>query len=177
MFLTAEVERFFAAWQGLRVEESIPHYRALFDALAPDLIPGMMLLEEAADARYIVRFMGTTLVDLWGADLTGQDRFAALPPKAAATAVQHIGEILGHPCGATAVQPYGARAQAEAEVLLLPVGNDDGKPRRLVGFARTLRDAQPAAGLGEPPSTLYEERWLDLGFGTPKRRPAPVFRR
>ena len=66
MFLTIGVKRFFEAWQGLRAGEAFPHYRELFDALPPDLIPGMMLLEESPGGRYTVRFMGTALVDFWG---------------------------------------------------------------------------------------------------------------
>jgi hypothetical protein len=180
MFLTSEVKRFFEAWQALRAGETVPHYRVLFEALAPDLIPGMMLLEESAGERYIVRFMGTALVEFWGGDLTGQDRFAAMPPKAAATAERNLHELLAVPCGATAVQPYGAQLQHEAEIIVLPVGNDPGKPRRLACFAQDVKNplnGGPAGGPRNTAAVRYQQTWVDLGFGLPARPPAPVFRR
>ena len=177
MFLTAEVTRFFEAWKKLRAGDAIPHYRALFEALAPDLIPGMMLFEQAPDERYIVRFMGTMLVALWGEDLTGKDRFASMPAKVAKSAQSNLRAILGFPCGGISVQPYGTKMQVETEFVLLPVGNDPGKPSRVVAFAQDLRGASSKAGPEEPPEILYEPRWIDLGFGVPDRRPVAIFRR
>jgi len=176
MFLTAEVRRFFEAWQGLRAGEAIPHYRALFEALAPELIPGMMLFEQASEERYIVRFMGTMLVDMWGEDLTGRDRFASMPAKVAKSAQNNLHSILSFPCGGASVQPYGVKMQVETEFVLLPAANDPGKPQRVVAFAQDLRGASPPTGLQEPPGILHEARWLDLGFGVPRRPPTAIFR-
>jgi hypothetical protein len=176
MFATVDVKRFFGAWQALRTDGGIPHYRAVFDAMPPDLIPGMILYEQAPDSRYIVRFMGTALVDLWGEDLTGKDRLAALPAKAAAAAMRNLREIMGTPCGLNAVHAYGATAGAihEVEVILLPVGNDPDKPRRVVGFGQAVQPVPPG-GLGEIQAALHTQSWVDIGFGAPRRKPAAVF--
>jgi hypothetical protein len=176
MFLTAEVKRFFEAWQSLRANDGIPHYRLLFDALAPEFIPAMMVLEESEDNRYIVRFMGTTLVDLRGEDLTGKDRLSDLSRKTAAAAALNLRDMLATPCGATALQAYGPNARYQVESLLLPALNDPGRPRRVVGFGQVIQPAEPG-GLAEAQPLLADERWVDIGFGVPGRRPRPVFSR
>src|SRR5437868_8160369 len=107
MFLTLEVKRFFEAWQSLRVRKAIPHYRALFDSMPADLIPGMMLFEDAPGAEVVVRFMGTGLVDLLGVDLTGEARFSRMTPKGARNASRNIAQVLGVPCGVRFVGAYG----------------------------------------------------------------------
>ena len=74
MFKTAGAKAFFPAWEALRQNKSIPHYRTIFERLASDLIPQLLILEENAD-NYIVRFMGTQFAEMLGADFTGQYYF------------------------------------------------------------------------------------------------------
>jgi hypothetical protein len=132
----------------------------------------MMVFEQAPEDRYIVRFMGTALVDLWGEDLTGKDRFASLPPKSVPSATRNLREILGTPCGLTGQHAYGPRTgmMHEVESLLLPAENDPGRPRRVVGFGQAIQ-ALPLEGLYESHTGLHTQSWVDLGFGVPRRKP------
>lgn len=168
MFLTADVKRFFAAWQALRTRGGIPHYRALFEGLPPELIPQVLLFELTSSGGYVVRFMGTTLVDLLGEDLTGKERLSQLPRRTAVAAARDLGDILKTPCGLIGTWP--ARP-CEVEAVVLPAANDKDKLPRVVAFGKELAPAD-FEGLAEAPAELHERRWTDIGFGVPKRRPA-----
>jgi hypothetical protein len=172
MFHTAGAKAFFAAWNALRTDKSIPHYRTVFQGLSSDLIPNLMILEEGANDSYIVRFMGTRFVELWGEDITGQDRTALMKPKVAAGGRSNMRSVLEQPCGLRNLGIYAmpSRSDLEIESVLLPAANDPGKPRRVLTFGQ---DVQLGLVVSKDQNQEIAEReWVDIGFGVPARRPA-----
>src|SRR3954466_348899 len=99
MFETEEAKRFFAAWQALRSGGGLPHYRDVFQNLAHDLLPQIVIIEQMSPDLYITRFMGTRFTELFNLDLTGQDAFAAVSPKMAAAGRHNVSQVLAQPCG------------------------------------------------------------------------------
>jgi hypothetical protein len=172
MFHTAGAKAFFAAWSALRTDKSIPHYRAVFQGLSTDLIPNLMILEEASDDRYIVRFMGTRFVEMWGQDITGLDRMSLMKPKVAEAGRNNMRSVLEQPCGLRNLGIYAmpSRNDLEIESVLLPAVNDPGKPRRVLTFGQ---DVQLGLVVSKDENQEISEReWVDLGYGVPARRPA-----
>lgn len=163
---------FFAAWEALRTGNAIPHFRAVFESLSSEMIPRLMILEEAGEGRAVVRFMGTRFVELWGEDITGNDRFALMPPRVATAARDNVARVLAQPCGMCnfGVHAMLARADLQIESVLLPALNDTGKPRRVLGFGQEV----PArlSGDGVPLVEVVSREWLDIGFGVPAEPPA-----
>jgi hypothetical protein len=172
MFHTAGAKAFFAAWQALRTDKSIPHFRTVFQGLPTELIPQLMILEEASDDRYIVRFMGTQFVELWGQDITGLDRLSLMKPKVAAAGRSNMRTVLEHPCGLRNLGIYAmpSRSDLEIESVLLPAANDPAKPRRVLTFGQSAQLGLVVAK--DQHQEIAEREWVDLGFGVPAKRPA-----
>ena len=174
MFRTAEVSRFYAAWQELRSENAVPHYRRVFEAIDHALIPQIAVLEETPAAarggvRHIVRFLGTRLVELWGRDITDQDWLGELPPRRADSWRRNAQAVLDHPCALYSFRFFRLRERSDVdmEVLNLPAANDPSRPRRLIKFIQEVRPVPYSLAEDGP----AERRWLDLGFGVPGRGP------
>ncbi len=170
MFRTSGAEAFFAAWTALRENNSIPHYRTLFQHLSSELIPHLVILEEVDD-DFVFRFMGTYFVELRGKDLTGDNRLALLPPKQAAATREFLSTILDFSCGLWTRSLYAAppRSDFEIETIILPTANDLNKPRRILAYGHLLRAGTFVSGkktLGHA-----ERAWIDIGSGVPKNLP------
>jgi len=172
MFRTGGAAAFYAAWQELRKQGEIPHFRTVFSDLTPELISRLMIFEETSPDGYLVRFMGTTFLDLWREELTGKDLLALLPPPQSATARKNMAAVLNHSCGVRVIGKYAtpAGSDVEMECILLPVGNDEGRPRRILGFTQEL-DGFRFTASGEAHGTR-NRAWIDLGRGVPAHPPA-----
>lgn len=192
MFKTEEAKRFFAAWQGLRKGDQLPHYREVFQNLPNEWLPQVMIFEQifedapgpgsgsgaegakqkegAKIDKYILRFMGTRAVEYWNRDITGHDIFSLLAPKLAAAGRRNMATVLEHPCGLITIGVFtiASREELPIESVLVPTANDPGRPARILGFVQHLSAPFPVA---DDRHDTPERRWFDIGSGVPNRKP------
>ncbi len=169
VFPTAELQSFWTSWIQLRGSRALPHYRDLFEGLPPTLIPHMVVLENMADDNHLVRFVGTSVVSMWGTDNTN-DILAAVVPAAYLDGFSYLIRItLAHPCGALSqINVESAQGiSIHLNVIVLPVANDPGRPERTVIFTNPAPHKDDETLMI---STVHSEsrEWLDIGFGTPE---------
>jgi len=173
MFKTPAAAAFFAAWRAISGNAPTPHYRTVFQELSPDLIPRLMIVEQAAADKYIIRFMGTSRTQTWGDDLTGKDVLQLMSPHVAAAARKNFAAMLKHSCGmhhlVDAVTSSGRAVVMEH--ITVPVANDPGHPQRLINFAEEL----PIVAYSDQRGAIQnvsERHWIDVGAGIPAKPPA-----
>ena len=175
MFKTEEAKRFFAAWQALRKEAALPHYRQVFQDLPHEFLPQGLILEQVYDAKnldlYMVRFMGTRVAEYWNLDVTGNDIFALMAPKVATAGRRNMASVLSHPCGLITVGLFSiaSRDELAIETVTVPAANEPGRPARILGFVQDLRAPFP---LADDRPDVAERQWLDIGMGVPAKKPA-----
>lgn len=167
MFKTLGANAFFSSWEALRENNSIPHYRTIFERFSSELIPQLLILEETAD-DYVVRFMGTHFVEMLGEDLTGKSYFTGLLPKQAAAMRRLLASVVDLSCGLWTRTYLAARPHQDLEIekIMIPTANDADKPRRILTYGHLVQSG--AFLTGGQKSLLIERRWLDIGSGTPE---------
>src|SRR5690606_26447690 len=140
MFHTPGAKAFFDAWQGLRQGNQIPHYRTVFDRMAPEFISRLMICDVVLPDTFLVRFMGTTVLELWKEEVTGKDMMAMLPAANAGTARKNMAVLLTHPCGMRNLGVFAVSGGTDVKLenVFLPLGNDPGRPQRLLIFGQEL---------------------------------------
>ena len=173
MFKSVGAAAFFAAWRGLSQTTLVPHYRDAFQQLPPDLLPWIAIVEEAPKGEYVIRFMGTARVEMWGRDLTGTNALAIMAPAIVQATRRNMEVILTHPCGLHHVSHYATPSGREAymENITVPAGNDPGAPRRLLNFVAEVSTITYGEPAGEVRS-VSARTWLDIGGGIPQKPPA-----
>ncbi len=173
MFKTEGAAAFLAAWHELCKETVTPHYRIAFQHLSTAVIPHLMILEASSENKYVIRFMGTSRVEMWGSDLTGTDTLDLLPPPIASAARRNLKTMLDHPCGMHHVSTHitAAGREVETEIITVPVANDPGAPRRLLNFSEEISTLAYGEPCGQVRSIVVKE-WLDIGGGVPPKPPA-----
>lgn len=167
-FATEDAHSFWTAWDGLRNGRTLPHYRDLFEGVPSALIPRMVILERAKDG-YIVRFVGTGVVELWGSDHTG-DNLTQVMPSAFLKGLSPLLDLArSYPCGVSSLANVetGRGIFVQLDVVVLPVANDPERPGRVVIFSSMLPRRN-----GDPLLTTTVRRanrvWIDLGCGVPE---------
>lgn len=178
MFKSVGAAAFLAAWRGLsEVSPSsgyqLPHYRHAFQQLAAELLPWMAIVEEVTRGEYVIRFLGTARVEMWGQDLTGTNPFSLMSPGLVLAARRNMEVVLAHPCGMVHMAHYAVPSGREVhmENVTVPVGNDPGLPRRLVNYVTEIATTGYSESTGEVRSVSHRA-WLDIGAGVPKKAPA-----
>ncbi len=166
MFRTSGATAFFSAWETLRENKSIPHYRTIFERLSSELIPQLLILEEVSDT-YVVRFMGTHFAEMLGEDLTSKDYLVGLRPKQAAVLRELLAEVVAVPCGLWTRTYLTAPRHSDLEIekVMLPTTNDPDKPRRILTYGHLVQSGTFLTG--NQKSMLLEHRWIDIGAGLP----------
>jgi hypothetical protein len=178
MFQSVGAAAFFAAWQGLNqtgpnTPLKLPHYRDAFQHMPSELLPHIAIVEETANDVWVIRFLGTWRVEMWGDDLTGTDPLVVMPPPVAAASRRNMQVMLTHPCGMSYLAHYITPSGREVSIesITMPIGNDPGLPRRMINYVEELA----TIGYGDPlgaVSTMEKRTWLDIGAGVPKKAPA-----
>ena len=171
MFETEEAKQFFAAWQALRTGDELPHFREVFQRLPTELLPHILIVERMAPEEHVVRFMGTRLAELRQRDFTGQDLFVLMSPRVAAAGRRNFAQVLGKPCGLANIGVFSQKGGdvLALENIVLPAGNDPGRPARALCFSHNLRPPFP---VDDDRPDAVRRRWIDLGFGVPAGKPA-----
>lgn len=160
---------FLAHWQSLRVDGNLPSLRDFLSRPNPRIQPHAVIKDVIAPRRLHVRLHGTQLVDMSGADLTGQNLldFAGTPAFADAYWAYHCA-VVSHPVAVTGVKHTVAASGRPVifEDLSLPVTPfPDGPPCIVgcVGLVEGLDYKDTVFKLQEYTSTA----WIDIGWGVP----------
>ena len=167
-FTTEDADAFWAAWDDLRGDRPAPHYRDLFDGLASKLIPRLVILERASDG-YLVRFVGTSVVELWGSDHTDDNISQVLSEGFLKGLAPLLDLVRAHPCGVSSLANVetGRGRHVQLDILILPVANDPERPGRVAIFT-SMVPARDGDALMTETVKRAEREWIDLGFGTPE---------
>jgi hypothetical protein len=169
-FATENADSFWAAWDELRGDRPVPHYRDLFDGLASKLIPQLVILERASDG-YVVRFVGTSVVELWGSDHTDDNISLILPEGFLKGLAPLLDLARAHPCGVSSLANVetGRGRSIQLDILILPIANDPGRPGRVAIFTGMVPARDGDALLAKTVERAKRE-WIDIGSGTPKTK-------
>jgi len=166
-YMTDACRAFAAHWHALPRRGTLPHCSDFLDAAPLSLMPLVMLYEIHPEG-FLLRFVGTRLVEQWRHDRTGTMMAFGRHPALAGEVRQMTGLLLETPCG---IRHLGAmqtnlNRRLECETLTLPLGVDDGKPPRLARCCMILESLQrdeALTGFGAE----AKRQWIDLGRGIP----------
>ena len=174
MFKAASAIAFSEAWRALRGDASMPHYRTVFNELPSEFLPRILVIEEAPEEKFVIRFMGTSRAEMWGQELTGKDSLSVMAYPVASAARRNLITMLTHLCGLYHVAHYSMPSGREVmmEHLTVPVANEPGLPRRVINFAEELT----TMAFGDEPvgevRSVVRRVWVDVGAGVPDHQPA-----
>jgi len=172
MFRTIGITAFDLAWRNLCEVTPKPHFRTAFQKLPCELIPRLLITEWMPDDSIVIRFMGTSRVEMWGEDLTGRNSLALMPPPVATAVRANLTTMMEHPCALLHLARYvtATGREMKMENIPAPLSNDPGKPLRWINYAEeisTISYSDAPGGMHSVP----ERNWLDVGAGVPETLP------
>lgn len=156
-------------WSSIRNGGLVP-YRRDFDPMAiVRQLPVVSLVEREAPQVWIIRLVGTEIVNRSG-ELTGRNFLDLLAPEQRADQDRRLAELLEHPCGSVSVRSNIRRAGSSylVRTVTLPLRSNDGKTRMLIATNEEVdRDRlAPKSDLGH--LRIAERRFIDIGAGKPE---------
>ena len=94
-----------------------------------------------------------------------------MSPRMTAAGRRNFAQILAKPCGLANIGLFTLKDGDDLalENIILPAGNDPGRPARALCFSQNLRPPFP---LDDDRPDMLRRRWIDLGFGVPQAKPA-----
>lgn len=155
------------AWDALRNGATIPH-TSDFLACGPYRMMKDTFIFESVPQKLIVRFMGTSLVNAWCADLTDQCFLDAVQPAYRSDARDFFAVVGRMPAGASLSLKALTikRLTLEFDLLVLPLAVDAGKPARQAAYAQL-----PDLSFDDLIHSIQwpkRPQWIDIGCGTPE---------
>ena len=161
---------FLDHWLAFRRERLLPTITRFCESTAATFATASTIVE-LHDHAAPVRFQGATLVERWGADITGQDLYRTFPYYSRVRALANIAKVATRPCGYFGVNRLVLPGKGEviSHFIQLPLLSDDGTTTYVVHFSVV----EPGTGVTNS-SHYYQTRstgWIDLGAGVPARRP------
>jgi len=162
----------FDAWRGLSPDAGVPSLRDFLTSPDPILQPHMTILDVVDAATLRVRLIGTRLVELAGADLTGSNLFDFVRDPAMAKQLRHASDVVvNQPCGLWSMKRAITMSghQISIEMLSLPF-------RPFAGGAPIIAAAVDVTERLHLRDTVFGlvaylgAEWIDLGHGVPKRQ-------
>ena len=169
--LTPQCRAFLNHWHDLRQGTDLPHTGAFLDGAPAKLMPFVFILECHED-RFLIRFMGTGLVDFWQTDFTGGALADQVQPENRIKLDQIGLAAVGKPCGIWQlgdIQSNQGRSLAY-EAVTLPLAVDEDRPLRLVTCS-ILLDPPRFREYGVCYITRARRAWIDIGAGVPQLTP------
>jgi hypothetical protein len=166
----------FGVWRSIATagagDGPVPPKRG-FDpvAMPPRLLPNIAIYERRAPDDFLIRLMGTSLVERIGIEGTGRNvlEFVAAPHVERMAAF--FNTLLDRPCaGRSVVQDRFASGRvALVDILRLPLADADGIPRYIVACSAELRaeDYQDPTDRPVLISQPHRMAFIDIGFGAP----------
>jgi hypothetical protein len=165
---------FLEYWDSLREGNLIPTFEALSINLSPAMLPKTYILD-LVDSGAVVRFLGTGIVERWGADFTGKNllKFFAEDVREAAFSNYHT--MVKHPCGhinnLDMVNSDGQQVQTGVIQLPLRIGKNSNAG--IVGYL-SLKSRFESNDLIQGAGALHSGCWLDIGGDIPATSPLSV---
>lgn len=123
-------------WNGMRDGVELPKRSAIDPRAITGMLSKTFILEQIAPGLARFRVAGSHLSDLMGMDVRGMPLSAMLLPAARDELASSLEELFAHPgiLRAALVSPGGlGRAELEAELLILPLRDDQGRTTRAIG--------------------------------------------
>jgi len=141
----SEIRALYNYWERLRADRPCP-YRAEVD---PKNMTGdarhLFMLEDLGQGNLRFRLAGTALLDAFGYDLRGMSARSIMAGKARESFVALIAETLAEP-GIGYARLHAPDGVTVWEVVLLPLRDNFGQIRRLIGCLHPVSGRTPDAG-------------------------------
>ena len=174
-----EINRvFFAHWNSFRVGAALPLLKDFLSRPEPRVQSNVVIKDIAPNRKVHVRLHGTRLVELAGADLTGQDLIEySDTPQMADDLWTFQRAVVDHPTGFAALKhtvTSSGRKLAFEELSLPAVPFPGGLPC-VIGCFALLEEAADNDTVSHV-LTYSDAVWLDIGWGVPGREPPKTAR-
>jgi hypothetical protein len=168
---------FESFWRNLPKQGAIPQRSDFNPARAGSLLRSVMLLEVRleADPSFLVRLVGTAVMERIQRDITGQDYLEFLSPEFRSGALETTRLMLHHPCGLWQITPlHYERGLAENfEMTAFPLMGDPAPFLIGIVLPRTeLVRPIPPGNKAMLAGTATEFELLDVGAGVPAWPPS-----
>ncbi|MEK9970468.1 MAG: PAS domain-containing protein [Ferrovibrio sp.] len=170
--LTSQSRRFFAEWHRWRGTGLVPQRSVLDTAKLGDLLLRCLLLEIRGRDAIPIRFAGTQIGELLGANLAGRDYLDLTEPHNRARRAALLFTEVAQPCAA--VIYYWLRIESGAvlpvELVSAPLCADgETAPSLVLACATPLIKGSDHATEVQPDSYAEGEglRFIDIGAGLP----------
>ncbi len=167
-FWTPEAAEFFRYYRQLQQQSAslVPPRKLFSPAEARSFLPYVSIVEARTTDSYLVRLMGTALVNRTHSNPTGRTMMETMPEDHWETAKAGFRQMLETPCGATYILNEGYdRAPIPVEILSLPFSNASGVPALIISVSVEI-DRQQLMLRGEDPMSLrdpiYGLRLIDI---------------
>lgn len=172
------VQRVYEYWQSIRPGDGLPLRSDFSPADITGCLPHIFIIErkgrsDSAKPDYMIRLIGTQLVEQFGGDPTGKSVFELMPPEAVEFFKVFYARLLDHPTGGLLyfTQSFGRAEESKLEFLYLPMvlDGEKGDADLILVIAVTLDDDAQLSDMGGRWDTpkLTGGGWLDLGSGKP----------
>ena len=131
---------FFDYWQSLAMVQRPPQKSAVNPAAIPKIISRLVIYERKAADTFLVRLMGTQVVNRIGVNLTGQNLLDFFCYAAKDEAQRDLNRIVNEPGGQflMVTDRFNSGREAWVEILRLPLTDEEGKTRFIIGCTEEL---------------------------------------
>lgn len=174
MTLERPTDNLLAVWQALPRQDGalMPRRSALHITELAKILPRISLMCWASPYEMTIGLVGTKVADLWDRPTVGMNAFDLIPPAMRKNASQLYQTILKMPVGATVRERLRRPRRRPLHItsLYLPLADEDGTPRYIVGCSVASEDHQLPV-LRDHVVTSHRQlaglTFLDIGAGVP----------
>ena len=172
VFQTKECRHFARIWDRCRRGKLMPNRSDIdIEDLAP-LVSQVTIIEVRSRYEARVRLVGTSVRDVTGSEVTGQNWIDMAPEEQREERAERVHRHIELPCGSRTVTGTELRSGLVimTEFAAFPIlPNKDGFPPQIIGCFHPLTDnyLSPDAGTGLAASNPNYFAYLDIGAGTP----------
>ena len=194
MFISASTEPaafdpFIAYWKEIQAIEGdaqsaqrdaarVPLRRDFNPMKIHQLLPFIYIVEWNSRDDVVIRICGTGLEERFGKSLKGANYFKFCSPDQRPFFSILVEAVIHHPCALEVSRNVEMEdgTTREFSSLNLPLADDEGNPRFIVGMMNITRKAPfgKTKQVGNARSIINKYGYIDIGFGTPPLPAKPV---
>lgn len=154
-------------WATLGGPDRTPRKSVFDPGRVRPILPQLVIYERRAADSFVIRLMGTGVVERLGVELTGQDLMDVIAYAQKEQAAREFNEILDHQVGQYLLvkDRFTSGREAMVEIVRLPLLDDRDAARFIISSTRQIKvtgDGYP----GEKPSLIAER--LDSWYFAPE---------
>lgn len=168
--ISQNAKDFLTFWRDARGENLAPAHTDIRLEDLESLSARVIYSVRDDQGRFIMTYVGTKLVEAFGADMTGTDQLSFSPPSEVEVSRLTLGLMGDHPCGI--MGPITLRGEETTprrfECIFLPVAHE-GRNSHILELVNPLDiDFQLEDAPGPMQALRYGRRtFIDIGAGTP----------